>query len=119
MVAPKVITSGGETVAHFDLDAIVNEAREEYFTFTFKGEVFTMLPPEEADWQVTAKLGGEGGDMTSFVAELLGDDWDRFSQHKLPNAALGKLIEECQAFYGITPGESKASKRSSRSTRRR
>ncbi len=119
MAAPKVITSGGEPVAHFDLNAIVDEAHEDPFTFTFKGEIFTMLPPEEADWQVTAKLGGEGGDMTAFVAELLGDDWERFSQHKLSNTALGKLIEQCQAHYGVTPGESKASKRSSRTTRRR
>lgn len=119
MATSKLITEGGEPVAHFDLDAIVNEAREEYFTFTFKGEVFTMLPPEEADWQVTAKLGGEGGDMAAFVAELLGDDWERFSKHKLSSTALGKLIEQCQEFYGVTPGESRRSARSSRSTRKR
>lgn len=119
MSTPKVITSGGEPVAHFDLDAIVNEAREEYFTFTFKGEVFTMLPPEEADWQVSAALGTDEGKLADFVKELLGDDYERFSKHKLSSAGLTALIDECTKFYGITPGESRASKRSSKSTRRR
>ncbi len=116
--APKMITQDGEPVVHFDLDAVENEARGEVFTFTLGGEVFQMLPPEEVDWKVADDISqGEG--LKAFVRELLGDDYERFAKHKLPSRKLGMLIDECTRFYGITPGESKASTRSSRSTRRR
>lgn len=115
---PRMITQEGAPVVHFDLDAIENEAHDQTFTFTLGGEVFQMLPPEEVDWKVADDISqGEG--LQAFVAELLGDDYDRFAKHKLPSRKLGMLIDECTRFYGITPGESRASKRSSKSTRRR
>ncbi len=118
MTQPKLITQDGEPVVHFDLDAVENEARETTFTFRLGGEMFTMLPPEDVDWQIAENIsGGEG--LRAFVAELMGEDYERFAQHKLPSRKLGLLIEECIRFYGVSPGESKASKRSSRSTRRR
>lgn len=113
-----MITSDGEAVPHLDLDALEAEARDEPFTFKLGGEVFTMLPPEEADWQISASLS-EGEGLQEFVAALLGDDYERFTQHKLPTWKLTKLIDQCTAHYNITPGESRASGRSSRSTRRR
>lgn len=115
---PKMITQDGEPVIHFDLDAVENEAHEVPFTFALAGEVFTMQPPEEVDWQVADDIsGGEG--LKAFVAELLGGDYERFAKHKLPSRKLGLLIDECTRYYGVTPGESRASKRSSRGTRRR
>lgn len=115
---PKVITSGGEPVAHFDLDAVQNEASGEPFTFTLGGEVFQMLPPEEVDWRIADDISnGEG--LKAFIKELLGDDYERFTRHKVTSRQLGALIEECTRFYGVTPGESRASTRSSKSTRRR
>ncbi len=115
--APKMITQDGEPVVHFDLDAVKNEAHAVPFTFTLGGEAFQMLPPEEVDWQVADDIsGGEG--LKAFVAELLGADYERFAKHKLPSWKLGRLIDECTRFYGVTPGESQASKRSSKSTRR-
>jgi hypothetical protein len=114
-----MITSDGEPVAHFDLDALESEAREEIFTFRLGGEVFQMLPPEEADWQVATDLS-DGTGLRAFMRELLGEkDYERFAQHKLSTAKLTRLIDECSNFYGVTPGESQASKRSSRNTRRR
>ncbi len=116
--APKMITQDGEPVVHFDLDAVENEARGEVFTFTLGGEVFQMLPPEEVDWKVADDISqGEG--LKAFVRELLGDDYERFAKHKLPSRKLGILIDRCTQHYGVTPGESQASKRSSKSTRRR
>ena len=77
-----------------------------------------MLPPEEADWQVTADIS-EGNGLREVLAELLGDDYERVAAHKLPARKLNALIDACTKFYGVTPGESRASTRSSRSTRRR
>lgn len=117
--APKLITQAGEPVAAFDLDAVENEGREQMFTFTVGGEVFTMLPPEEADWQVADGLS-EGAGLKQFMRELLGEeDYERFSKHKVSSRKLGLLIEECTRWYGTTPGESRASARSSKTTRRR
>lgn len=115
---PNMITQDGEPVAHFDLDAVDAEAREEPFRFRLGGEVFTMLPPEEVDWQVADDIsGGEG--LKAFVAELLGEDYERFAAHKVSSRKLGLLIDACTTHYGVTPGESRASGRSSGSTRRR
>ncbi|GGK61208.1 hypothetical protein Sme01_02840 [Sphaerisporangium melleum] len=113
-----MITQSGEPVVHFDLDAVESEARDEHFTFTLGGEVFTMQPPEDADWRVVDDISNGAG-LTAFVQELLGNDYEKFAKHKLTSRKLGLLIDECTRFYGITPGESQASKRSSKSTRRR
>lgn len=120
MGAPKMITQDGEPVVHFDLDAVDDEANQVPFTFTIGGEVFTMLGPEDADWKIQDDLAESGAGLKNLMRELLGDDdYERFITHKVPGRKLGKLIEACQAHYGITPPESKASARSSRTTRRR
>jgi hypothetical protein len=115
---PKKSTSYGETVTHFDLDALEAEAQDEPFTFTLAGEVFTMLSPEEVDWRVADNLSNGDG-IQHFVSDLLGDDFKRFAKHKVSSRQLAALIEACTTHYGITPGESRASGGSSRSTRRR
>lgn len=115
---PKVITQDGEPVVHFDLDAVENEAVEEPFRFAAGGEQFTCISPEDADWQTSADVEtGEG--LRAFVAELLGDDYDRFAKLRVTNRQLNRLIEAAQKHYGIQTGESKASPRSSRNKRRR
>ncbi|MDH2424734.1 hypothetical protein [Sphaerisporangium sp. TRM90804] len=115
---PKLITQDGEPVVHFDADAVEEEALESVFTFRHGGEMFQMLPPEQADWKIAADLS-EGEGMKAFMAELLGDDYERFAEKPMSSKKLGMTIDACSAFYGVKPGESKASKRSSRSTRRR
>ena len=118
MAAPTLITQAGEPVTHFDLDAVEAEAERTPFTFTLKGEMFTMLAPEDVDWRALADT--EAPDwLYNYVGALLGDDFERFQQHAVPQWKLNKLLEACQEHYGVTPGGSKASARSSRSTRRR
>lgn len=124
----KVVTEAGAEVdqpVDFDLDAHVDamakEAVGEPFSFRLGGERFTMAAPEDSDWRLAVGLDDENaGSLKPFLEELLGEDqFERFMEHRLPAKALGELIRRCQAHYGTTPGESKASKRSSRSTRRR
>lgn len=124
----KVVTEAGAEVAqpvHVDLDAriaaLANEAVEEPFSFQLGGERFTMAAPEEVDWRLAVGLDDEDtARMKDFIRELLGDEqFKRFMQHRLPSKLLGELIRDCQTHYGTTPGESPASKRSSKGTRRR
>ena len=120
MGAPKMITQDGESVVHFDLDAQEDEANEVPFTFTLGGEVFTMLGPEDADWKIQDDLAESGAGLKNLMRDLLGEeDYERFIKHKVTGRKLGKLIDACQKHYGITPPESKASARSTRTTRRR
>lgn len=115
---PKVVTEDGEPVVHFDLDAVENEAVEAPFVFVLGGETFTMANPQDADWQVQDDLTSAGG-LHSYVRELIGPaDFDRFCEHKVSGRMLTRLFERCQEHYGITVGESAASGRSLRSTRR-
>lgn len=116
--ARKIITEAGEPVVHFDLDALEHEATAEPFTFRLGGDVFTAISPTDADWQATADTETPGG-LKAFMGELLGDDYDRFAEHRLSNEGLGKLIEACQKHYGVKTGESKASPRSSNGRRKR
>lgn len=98
------------TGAAFDLDAVIAEATATPFTFTLGGETFTMRSPEDADWQVALNSGNSGAEGTrAFVAELLGDDFERFAAHRVPGRALNRLVDACQKHYGVTPGESGAS----------
>lgn len=118
MGAPRVITQDGEPVVHFDLDAAESEATKEPFTFRVGGEVFTATSPEDADWQATADTESPGG-LRAFIAELLGEDYERFTDVRVSNKQLGELVKACQEHYGVSVGESKASPRSSQKKRRR
>jgi hypothetical protein len=116
---PKMITQDGEPVVHLDLDSIESEAGGVPFTFTVKGEVFSAISPDDADWQATADTDSPGG-LRAFVRELLGDeDYERFCEKTVTNKQLGELVKACQKHYGISVGESKASPRSSNRKRRR
>jgi hypothetical protein len=117
---PKVITQDGEPVVHYDLDAVEAEAVEEPFVFRLGGEVFTMAAPEDADWQVTDEMSETNAGLRTFVRDLLGDDdYERFAKHRLTNKQITGLLDACNQHYGTTPGKTRASGRSSRSTRRR
>lgn len=115
---PKVITQDGEPVVHFDLDAVEDEATGEPFRFTAGGEQFTCISPQDADWQASADVDEPGG-LRAFIAELLGDDYARFTKVNVTNRQLNALIEAAQKHYGIKTGESKASPRSSKTRRKR
>lgn len=116
---PKVITQDGEPAVHFDLDALEHEARREPFRFTLGGEIFELCQsPEDVDWQIHERLA-DGGGLQDYLAELLGDDYDRFASHKLSAKLLNELIKSANAHFGVETGESSASPRSSNGTRRR
>jgi hypothetical protein len=117
---PKIITQDGEEVVHFDLDALEAEANEEPFTFRLGGDVFTLAAPEDADWQVIDELSETNAGLRAFIQELMSaEDWEKFSSHKLSSKKLTALLDACNQHYGATPGKSRTSGRSSRSTRRR
>ncbi|WP_433363999.1 hypothetical protein [Streptosporangium sp. CA-115845] len=105
--ASKVITEDGALVSLFSLRDRQREAVGKPFVFDIDGEFFTMKPPGEADWQVAADLGGDSGDFRKFVAELLGDDYERFC--RVPNVSsedINALFEACTKHYqGLTRGE--------------
>jgi hypothetical protein len=103
----KVITQSGDPVSMFSLRDRKREATQEPFVFDADGEFFTMSPPADADWQVTADLGTADGSLRKFVAELLGDDYERFCKIKgVTSDDLNALIEAATQHYtGASRGE--------------
>jgi hypothetical protein len=108
MATPKkIINQAGEPVSMFSLRARKREATQEPFVFDVDGEYFTMRSPASADWQVTADLGTGEGSLRKYVAELLGEDYERFC--KLPDISaedINALIEAATKHYtGASRGE--------------
>lgn len=108
MATPKkVITQSGEPVSLFSLRNRSREATQQPFVFDVDGEFFAMSSPSEADWQVTADLGTAEGSLRKFVAELLGDDYERFCKIQgVTSDDLNALIEAATKHYqGAGRGE--------------
>lgn len=108
MATPKkVITESGEPVSLFSLRSRSREATQQPFVFDVDGEYFTMKPPSSADWQVTAELGTGEGDLRKYVAELLGDDYERFCKLQgVDSDDIGALLEASTKHYqGVGRGE--------------
>lgn len=107
MATPKTITQDGKPVSLFSLRQRKREATQEPFTFDVDGELFEMASPASADWQITAALGGSDGDLRKFVAELLGDDWERFSKLEgVSSEDIGELLNAAtQHYQGVGRGE--------------
>lgn len=97
----------GKPASLFSLRERKREAVQEPFTFDVDGEIFTMKPPADADWQVTAALGKGEGDLRQFVADLLGDDYERFCKLQgISNDDINALIEAATRHYqGVGRGE--------------
>lgn len=119
--APKVITQDGERVASMDLDALEHEAAEEPFTFTLAGEVYELLNPEDVDWRHNSELtDADDNDFRPLVRMLLGEEqYARFAENRVPLWKFGKLVDGYYEHHGLGQGESKASSRSSKNTRKR
>lgn len=119
--APKVITQDGERVASMDLDALEHEATEEPFTFTLGGQVYELHNPEDVDWQDNSELAeANENDLRPLVRMLLGEEqYAGFAENRVPLWKLGKLIDGYYEHHGLGPGESKASSRSAKNTKRR
>lgn len=108
MATPKkVITESGQPVSLFSLRARAQEATQQPFVFDVDGEYFTMRSPAAADWQIAADLASGEGSFRTYVADLLGDDYERFC--KVPgisNEDISALIEAATKHYqGTGRGE--------------
>ena len=103
----KVITEAGKPVSLFSLRDRKREATQEPFVFDVDGEYFTMKPPADADWQVTADLTTGTSNLRDFVKELLGDDYERFCKvEDISSDDISALIEAATRHYqGVGRGE--------------
>jgi hypothetical protein len=104
----------------FDLDAVMAEqeaAAPAAFTFTFDRKKYTM--PRTPDVRAIMKIELDG-DLHGGFAQLMGaEQWERLkaSPKVLSTQALLRLYTEYVTYAaGVSPGESLASTRSSRST---
>jgi hypothetical protein len=108
MATPKkVITEAGKPVSLFSLRDRKREATQQPFVFDVDGEYFTMQPPADADWQVTADLSTGESSLRAFVKELLGDDYERFCKLEgVSSDDINALIEAATKHYqGVSRGE--------------
>lgn len=96
----------------FDLDAVVAEAEQTPFRFKFGGEEFTMSP-------LDLKMGLKELTTVELFQAILGEEqWARIvaSPARLTEPAFVALLDRWTKHYGMAPGESPASPRSSVST---
>lgn len=107
MATKKTITPDGKPVSLFSLRQRQKEARQDPFVFDVDGEFFAMRSPTEVDWRVTAALGSSEGDLRKFVAELLGDDYERFEKLEgVSSDDINAIIEAATRHYqGAGRGE--------------
>lgn len=96
----------------FDLDALAAESEGTPFRFRFGGEEYEMAP---ADLKWAAVDDGTMTPVQMFQL-LLGDEqWQRIvdSDARLTEPMFVALLEQWSNHYGVAPGESRASRRSS------
>lgn len=101
----------------FDLDALAAEADSTPFRFKFGGEEFE-IPPMDITW---AAIDGSQLSHVDMFKLLVGDEqWARItaSKARLTEPLFVALLDKWMAHYGVTLGESRASRRSSKSTAR-
>lgn len=95
----------------FDLDALIADADNKPFKFTFAGREWTLPHLSDLDaWPLIAAM--EQGDSTaarSTMALAVGDEWDEFRSHRMPQHALNSLFERYTAHSGMAPGKQPAS----------
>jgi hypothetical protein len=88
----------------FDLDALEVEGEgAEPFTFTYKGETFTMPLAASMPWQ--DQLALESAGQSESLRLILGDQYERFERLPMSAGRLGKLLEAWLAHQGLKPGE--------------
>jgi len=87
----------------FDLDAVLNEASGERFSFTLGGKEYTMVSPEDLDYRDAEKL--ENANPNDVLEFLLGTaEFKSFQKNRVTVKAIGKLLEQWGEFYGISLG---------------
>jgi hypothetical protein len=89
----------------FDLDALEVEAESDPgFSFTYKGETYTMPVAAAMPWQ--DQLALETATSVEALNLILGkEQFDRLSKQPMSSGRMAKLIEKWQAYQGVTLGE--------------
>jgi hypothetical protein len=84
----------------FDLDALEREgAVAEQFTFQYEGESFTMLDPQDIDWQNL--LSGLRNPALFIRFAMPMEAQKRFFAKQVPAWKMNKLMAAYQEHYGI------------------
>lgn len=102
----------------FDLDALEREDAKEVFTATVGGKDVRFADPSDLDWQDVASINA--ADPEQFLSSVVHeDDSEHFFGESIPSWKLNKLLEAYLDHYGLAaPGETSASRGSSRATAR-
>jgi hypothetical protein len=89
----------------FDLDALEVEGEDaEPFTFTYKGEKFSMPTAQAMPWQDQVAL--ETATEAESLRLILGaEQYDRLAKLPMSAARMGKLITAWTKYQGLKPGE--------------
>jgi hypothetical protein len=89
----------------FDLDALEVEGEDgKPFTFTYKGETYTMPVAAAMPWQ--DQLALEEADSRESLRLILGDEqFKRFQKQPMSTARFAALIEQWKKYQGIKTGE--------------
>ena len=111
-----------EADVDLDLDAedevLRKEAVGEPTTIRINGKVITF--PHQKDWPHEASIFLNNGNSIAWAQRALtAADFKKFSDAKVRNYQLERIIEVVSANGGITPGKPPRRSRSSRSTRPR
>lgn len=102
-------------MARIDLDAVRAETAGDAHEVSFGGEEFTV--PQIEDWPVVAVDLVQDGRMAAALAEVLGDQWERFVAHRPTVRQMNALAGQISAGQGLgDAGNSPGSSASSRST---
>ena len=112
----------GEADVDLDLDAeddaLRKEAVGEPTTIRIGGKVLTF--PHQKDWPHEASIFLNNGNSIAWAQRVLSAaDFKKFTDAKVRNYQLERLIEVINGNSGITPGKPARRSRSSRSTARR
>lgn len=97
-----------------NLDKLEREGAPRPFSFVLGGKHVTAQDPMEMDWKDAAKVEAAfgSGDYESALQIILGDEFEKVSDERLPGWKLNRLITSVMEHYGQTlgdPGESPAS----------
>lgn len=123
----KIVNRDDDEPEVFNLDVWLRESAEEdeekHYSFEFNGEVYTLLSPEDFDWQAQSRgaANQDKGDLRPFVQMLMGEEqYERFCANPyVPAKAIDKIAGDWNEHHGISVPESRASRRASERTAKR
>lgn len=82
-----------------DLDTLEREDAAETFTFRHLTRVYTLLDPQEIDWQEL--IISIGNSFHFFQTVLPAEDQTEFFAAKMPSWKMKALMERYQVHYGL------------------